>query len=322
MNLGSSIGMFFKIIVLDWTLLWHYVVPKSNSVLGRHYGEHPMQFLDIFPSRKFDDAQRQSDTSTPTIVFVHGGAWGSGTPFMYRLLGIAMANKGFNFIVVGYRTFPCASMRSQVNDLKLAVRFIHNLKGKSELEGIGKESPIFLCGHSSGAHISLVLLLEHRPELDFIKGFIGLSGVYDLWGLYKWHQCMGIHNVGPMRVANGGLESFDANSPIKILEQSTKDIGSQKHNFLLIHSKKDTIVPSSLSEQMHRASSKHFQCRLCLLDNQDHLSVVTELMDSRSDPVQLQFIKQFCGLEAEPSISKDGDMLRASDLLQTSFPAA
>ena len=51
------------------------------------------------------------------ILFVHGGAWGSGLAAFYSPLAAAYNKQGFSVAVLGYRTFPDASTEGQVDDV-------------------------------------------------------------------------------------------------------------------------------------------------------------------------------------------------------------
>ena len=53
---------------------------QEASCLGRSYGSLPHQHLDLFGVTAADPAR-------PVMVFVHGGAWGSGKALFYRILG-------------------------------------------------------------------------------------------------------------------------------------------------------------------------------------------------------------------------------------------
>eukprot|EP00549_Striatella_unipunctata_P010133 CAMPEP_0118714992 /NCGR_PEP_ID=MMETSP0800-20121206/26578_1 /TAXON_ID=210618 ORGANISM="Striatella unipunctata, Strain CCMP2910" /NCGR_SAMPLE_ID=MMETSP0800 /ASSEMBLY_ACC=CAM_ASM_000638 /LENGTH=75 /DNA_ID=CAMNT_0006621013 /DNA_START=1 /DNA_END=225 /DNA_ORIENTATION=- len=56
----------------------------------------------------------------------HGGAWGSGLPWMYRLLATVFLQYGYAVAIVGYRTYPDSkTIRDQVDDLEAAAHAIH-----------------------------------------------------------------------------------------------------------------------------------------------------------------------------------------------------
>ena len=98
-------------------------IPYRGDV-GQH---HPMQYVDLFlPSARGGGRNNnsQKDRRIPirgTIFFVHGGAWGSGQPWMYRLVAPSFLKRNFAVVIVGYRTHPEAqTIDEQCGDVKLA----------------------------------------------------------------------------------------------------------------------------------------------------------------------------------------------------------
>ena len=113
------------------------------------YGDrHPMQYVDLYlPSSPLspssssspsyggagggtsvaasdDDDDDDDDKRVPvrgTVFFVHGGAWGSGMPWMYRLVAHTFLTLGFAVAIVGYRTYPDApDIDEQAGDVSSA----------------------------------------------------------------------------------------------------------------------------------------------------------------------------------------------------------
>jgi len=194
------------------------------------YGDHSMQFIDLFlpsipmneeskngddvvgPSLStdsLDDITSHSDSSTKcteakscttqqqskipvrgTIFFVHGGAWGSGKPWMYRLIAPTFLKLHFAVVIVGYRTYPdAATIDDQVGDVMLAwekagdvlkrsvTMMSSNATCKCETtsgdacdnydawsnictdEGTGWVGNVIM-GHSSGAHVAMLMLVQ------------------------------------------------------------------------------------------------------------------------------------------------------------------
>jgi acetyl esterase/lipase len=88
------------------------------------YGPHPSHKLEIVSavtdsSSASSSISSSSSSSTPvqparTLVFVHGGAWGSGKPWMYRLLADRLTTVGYTVVLVGYRTWPDGTTDDQV----------------------------------------------------------------------------------------------------------------------------------------------------------------------------------------------------------------
>ena len=159
------------------------------------YGDHPSNVIDLIlpqqqqrqqPSSLEQSSQSASvaaaaaatttvvvDPPTPLIVFVHGGAWGSGYPAMYRNVAAPFVLAQMNVAIVGYRTYPDALVPDQVNDLQQALHVLlstrHNPNNKNNITQhqhyqyhslFSTSSPTFILGHSSGSHIVSLALWQ------------------------------------------------------------------------------------------------------------------------------------------------------------------
>lgn len=77
------------------------------------------------------------------------------------------------------------------------------------------ESPIYVCGHSAGAHLAAMMLLNDRLAMS-IRGFLLVSGVFDLTPIVRTYVndnlCMTVEDarrLSPMFVTS------EANVPMK-----------------------------------------------------------------------------------------------------------
>ena len=62
-----------------------------------HYGhESPDHFVEL---------HRCGKPGAPLVVFMHGGAWFSGRPWMYRLISTALNRRDMDVGIVGYGTY-------------------------------------------------------------------------------------------------------------------------------------------------------------------------------------------------------------------------
>lgn len=134
------------------------------------------------PRRKFDlEYARAGDTpllldlyvpahtpSPPVVVWVHGGAWRSGSKKDPPLL--PLANRGIAVASIDYRLSPVAKFPAQAHDIKAAIRF---LRAKSSELGIRTER-LAIAGGSAGGHLAaLVGVTNGAKELE---GNIGQHG--------------------------------------------------------------------------------------------------------------------------------------------------
>lgn len=217
---------------------------------------------------------QSSKQGPPLVIFVHGGAWGSGFPALYRLVAQPFLNAGYAVAVVGYRTYPDADCNGQVEDITLAVeKLVHcNSAWKS----------ITLLGHSSGAHISaLALQRSLRPGL--VDRFVGLSGVYDIPDHYRFEQERGIARFSPLApVCGSSVAEWRRNSPTRIAR-----LGNSKQQYppaiLICHGMLDETVPYISSVKFAealRSGTEAKKSSICLqiLESVEHSDAAKQLM--------------------------------------------
>jgi arylformamidase len=95
-------------------------------------------------------------------------------------------------------------------------------KAICKLQNYTQECPIYICGHSAGAHLAAMMLYSRVIDFSHLHGLILVSGVYDLTPLLetdindplKMSQTDAI-KVSPLLISTAGLVS--ARSNIKIL---------------------------------------------------------------------------------------------------------
>jgi acetyl esterase/lipase len=135
------------------------------------YGSLPRHQLDIY-------SPNEVTSETPVLVFFHGGSWQYGSKDDYRFLGTAFAARGIQTVVVNYRLHPEVIFPAFVEDAAKALAYT---KTK-----IANGRPVFIAGHSAGAHIATMVALDPRflaaqgtNVCDVTKGIIGVSGPYE-----------------------------------------------------------------------------------------------------------------------------------------------
>jgi len=152
------------------------------------------------------------------------------TPFLKENMSVAM---------VGYRTYPTADVAGQVDDLERALQYLR------------VQYPHYhdatLIGHSSGAHIAALGLLNKRM-VAAVDRFIGLSGVYDIPSHYKFEAGRGVDRISPLAPACGGkLHAWKQTSPTRIIQKVSPQVLEQLPPILVCHGAVDTTVPYTSS---------------------------------------------------------------------------
>src|SRR5262249_47224916 len=118
----------------------------------------------------------------PLVVFVHGGAWIGGNKEMHGFVGHAFAVAGIACAVVNYRLWPLARGTHLADDVGTPVPW---LPAPGREHGCTPDR-MFLAGPSAGGHLAALLAFDQARLLalglpaDAVKGFVGLSGVYDV----------------------------------------------------------------------------------------------------------------------------------------------
>ena len=276
------------------------------------YGSHPMQHFDLFlPSNNESLGDDKRIPVRGTLFFVHGGAWGAGKPWMYRLVAPAFLKLGFAVVIAGYRTYPdastideqCADARAVwdecehvLNDLVVPID-----DGPDGSDWVGN----VIMGHSSGAHVSLLLLVdliaekaENRPNgkqgsrsaypwtPDF---FVGLSGPYDISYHFDYEAGRGVEQISPMKpICGHSRENFHKANPMRRLhallaKQKDEMAGTIPQLFppvLLVHGIEDSTVPSTATSDAGRIlrSSGVERCEEMYLEETGHQEVVMHFM--------------------------------------------
>ena len=137
------------------------------------YGPAEIEKIDIYRTQRAD---------APTLIFIHGGVWSTGSASGHTHLAEMFIKAGAHFIAVDFSSVDDTGgdLATLVDQCRRAVAFIH----RNAASFGGSADRIYLSGHSSGAHLAgCVLITEWAKQglpPDIIKGALLLSGMYDL----------------------------------------------------------------------------------------------------------------------------------------------
>ena len=275
------------------------------------YGPHEKQHIDLFYPENNKD--KSTAPYRGLITFIHGGAWGSGHPWMYRLVAPYFLRQNFLVAIVGYRTYPCVRSvtmdvstdgeTSQLCDIQDAWEALQTVREEVEKYSHTKGYVgNVLMGHSSGAHIALLMLVDMvterqrgssndnstaSPKKEYPDYFVGLAGPYDIGNHFDYEAMRGVEQISPMKAICGGTrDNFSVVSPISrmMFNLTTTPAGhttnGQLPPILLIHGVEDTTVPFTATADAARSlrSSGLFVVDEVYLDKCGHEDVVTQFM--------------------------------------------
>jgi acetyl esterase/lipase len=246
-----------------------------------------MQFMDVFlPDHHDIDEQhsRGQRFRRGMVFFVHGGAWGSGTPWFYRLVATSFLEIGLAVTVVGYRVYPVSkSIGDQLNDLQSAMNKLTEEYPEwcdcryGVTQNDNDHLGTVVMGHSSGAHIALLWMVDGakrqweqqrkqqkklKQHGQVITTFVGISGPYNIDHHFDYEAARGLEEISPLKAANGFSRfNFLRNSPAWRLQDALKDFQEDENEciqdffpqrLLLIHGIEDDTVPFTATSEAAR----------------------------------------------------------------------
>lgn len=186
MNPGIRKGIIALAVVLVPLAVFHstrIATTLMNAIdvpfgFTRHpdiaYGEQSSHRLDVYVPK--------GASSSPVVIFWHGGMWMRGSKDDVRFVGAALARSGYVAVIPNYRLYPHVRYPDFVNDGARAVAWV-----RKEIASFnGDADEIFLMGHSAGAYIATMLafdddfLREQGTSARCLRGVIGMAGPYTL----------------------------------------------------------------------------------------------------------------------------------------------
>ena len=138
------------------------------------YGPTAIEALDVFTTRV---------ANAPVSVYVHGGAWRTGLALNYAYAAEMFVNAGAHHVVLDFNNVleTGGDLMVMAEQVRRAVAWVYrNAKSFG-----GDPERLHVCGHSSGGHLTCVLLATDWQK-DFglppilIKGGVCGSGMFDL----------------------------------------------------------------------------------------------------------------------------------------------
>ncbi|NND60406.1 MAG: alpha/beta hydrolase [Gammaproteobacteria bacterium] len=230
-NLGNLAGLLVAATTLSACSAFGLInAVSSSSHYERHadlpYGDQPRQSLDVYQPRKPAD-------QAPVVVFFYGGGWNSGAKEDYEFVASSLTERGFVVLLPDYRLYPEVKFPAFVADAAAALKWALDYVG----EYGGDPERIFVMGHSAGAHIAAMALLDKQylgegDNRERLAGFIGLSGPYDFLPIRKGYL----------------VDVFPENS--REQSQPVSHAGPHAPPTLLIHGKDDSVVKPANSQRL------------------------------------------------------------------------
>ena len=209
-----------------------YTVEKEQS-----YGNSPSMRMDIY------SPSNQGRLKENIVMFVYGGSWRSGRLFSgkkeyYRFVGKLFSNEGFITIIPDYRVYPEVKFPSFIEDVAKAIKWVH-----ANMDLNNNNRRLILVGHSAGAHIATLLVLDPNYlyeigiDKSILGGWVGLSGPYNF-------NPLAIRYIRP--IFESVTNDIDKARPISFANVKAPP-------GMLIHGKRDRLVSERNSLALYKA---------------------------------------------------------------------
>lgn len=209
-------------------------------------------------SLKLDLFRPAEGTNVPLVIYVHGGAWRSGSKSNPPLL--PLVEKGFAVASVEFRQTPVAPFPANVHDLKAAIRFLRGRAGE-----YGCDAKRFaIAGTSSGGHLAALLGVsngnkelegelggcrEVSSDVQAIVSFYGAANLQTILGQSTPHGLS--VRVPALQLLLGGQP--DEKPALSRLASPVTHVGKSDPPLLLLHGDADPQMPIEQSRELHAA---------------------------------------------------------------------
>ena len=220
---------------------------RINDIQYAMLGDHALQL----------DLHLPGETNqSPLVVWVHGGAWRSGSKNKMPL-GF-LVDAGFTVASVDYRLSPVAKFPAQVHDCKAAIRF---LRAKSKTYGYAADR-IGIAGSSAGGHlVAEIGVTNNHAELEGTVGdhpdqSSSVHAIADYYGPTNFKTILKQSTPHGLSVRVPALDLLlgggpEAKPKLAELASPVFHVDEKDPPLLLIHGDQDPQVPINQSHELH-----------------------------------------------------------------------
>jgi acetyl esterase/lipase len=205
----------------------------------------------------------QPDQPAPNlIVWVHGGAWRSGSKNKTPLT--PLLDHGYAIASIDYRLSPVAPFPAQIHDIKAAIRF---LRAKQKQYGYNAQR-IAIAGSSAGGH--LVALMGVTNNHKKLEGAVGdhtnqsssVQATIDLYGPTNFLTILPQSTPHGLGVRIPALQLLlraqPENTPdLAQLASPVNHVDPSDPPLLILHGDQDPQVPINQSHELHALYKQH-----------------------------------------------------------------
>lgn len=227
---------------------------------------HQRQKLDLY-------VPKSDDGPLPLIVWIHGGAWQGGSKD-----GCPMAmyvNRGYVVASINYRLSQHAIYPAQLDDCQTALRWLRKNASKYKID----PDRIGVSGASAGGHLAALIGTAgsstkgkpDRVDVQCVVDVFGPANFLTIWPQSDPKTTVIKHNE--LDSPEGRLFGGPIPEKTELAKQASPVtyVSKEAPPFLILHGKKDRLVPWQQSEELDAALKKAgVDSTLILVDDAGH----------------------------------------------------
>lgn len=226
-------------------LACHAQDPQRGITFAR-VGDQELK-LDFYPGA--------SDKPAPLVVWVHGGAWRSGSRDEMPLAPLHA--RGFALASVDYRLSETAKFPAQVYDIKAAIRYLRANQARLGIDG----QRIAIAGSSAGGHLAALIGVtggvrelegdvgDCLAESSAVQAIVDMFGPTNLTTILAQSTPHGLSvRVPALDLLLGGQP--DAKADLAKLASPVFHVDKNDPPLLIIHGDQDPQVPINQSHEL------------------------------------------------------------------------
>jgi acetyl esterase/lipase len=235
-----------------------------------------------------------ADKNFTTVVFTIGGGWQKGSRKSVTPVGKKLQELGFGCALLSHRLGPQDKFPAQIEDVAAGFAWVKaNIAAKG-----GDPKRVFLVGHSSGAHLSLLLatdpkyLAVHKLSPADIAGVIGMSTPVDLAPRDDKH------GFGDALMSGKGADTFGRDAALMKAASPIQHVSKNLPPTLLIVGERDfPMLAGDAKAFAEKAAAVGASVRTSIAKDRDHMAVVRGLIEDKSPVLEqvLEFLKAPAG---------------------------
>jgi len=224
-------------------LLKAYTAARRFYASYEHLARDVIFHPDMAP--RLDVYSPPDGTGHPVLLFVHGGSWQDYDKTLFAPVAMKLLPQEMVVVIPDYTLYPDAGYEQMAHETAAAIAWtLENVERYG-----GDPDKVVVAGHSAGAHLAALALLDprflsaHGHNAGEVRGLVGLSGPYDIRAEYDYWQARGVYPKVLVEVM-GGQDHFQVASPVSYVRAGLPPI-------LLIHGRQDETVPVEISEAFY-----------------------------------------------------------------------